>query len=174
MLHETKICRRLRSEDSRRRRTLTAKEKIYGQKIVCLIAVLCMALGFTACSGNTLANGDKGTDMKGGFVASTNGYVYFINGVESYTTTYKTGKVTKGALMRVKKTNLRQVTPHMKRSFPNLSFPTIKPRVSTSTENTFITPFRPPRTTKRRNEERPASFLQNETRRFRNFRKNRG
>ena len=65
-----------------------------------------MALGFTACSGNTLANGDKGTDMKGGFVASTNGYVYFINGVESYTTTYKTGKVTKGALMRVKKDKL--------------------------------------------------------------------
>lgn len=77
-----------------------------GKKIVCLIAVLCMALGFTACSGNTLANGDKGTDMKGGFVASTNGYVYFINGVESYTTTYKTGKVTKGALMRVKKDKL--------------------------------------------------------------------
>lgn len=65
-----------------------------------------MALGFTACSGNTLANGDKGTDMKGGFVASTNGYVYFINGVESYSTTYKTGKVTKGALMRVKKDKL--------------------------------------------------------------------
>ena len=43
-----------------------------GKKIVCLIAVLCMALGFTACSGNTLATGDKGTDMKGGFVASTN------------------------------------------------------------------------------------------------------
>ena len=65
-----------------------------------------MALGFTACSGNTLATGDKGTDMKGGFVASTNDYVYFINGVESYTTTYKTGKVTKGALMRVKKDKL--------------------------------------------------------------------
>ncbi len=65
-----------------------------------------MALGFTACSGNRLANGDNGVDMNGGFVASTNDYVYFINGVESYTTAYKTGEVTKGALMRVKKNKL--------------------------------------------------------------------
>lgn len=69
-----------------------------------------MALGFTACSGKPLANGDNGVDMKGGFVAETNGYVYFINGVESYSTTYKTGKVTKGALMRVAKSKFAGAT----------------------------------------------------------------
>ena len=69
-----------------------------------------MALGFTACSGKPLANGDNGVDMKGGFVAETNGYVYFINGVESYSTTYKTGKVTKGALMRVAKSKFASAT----------------------------------------------------------------
>ncbi len=69
-----------------------------------------MALGFTACSGKPLANGDNGVDMKGGFVAETNGYVYFINGVESYSTTYKTGKVTKGALMRVAKSKFATAT----------------------------------------------------------------
>lgn len=81
-----------------------------GKKIICLIAVVCMALGFTACSGKPLANGDNGVDMKGGFVAETNGYVYFINGVESYSTTYKTGKVTKGALMRVAKSKFASAT----------------------------------------------------------------
>ena len=74
-----------------------------GKKIICLIAVLCMALGFAACSGNTTIASDNGADMNGGFVAATKDYVYFINGVESYSTTYKTGKVTKGALMRVAK-----------------------------------------------------------------------
>lgn len=69
-----------------------------------------MALGFTACSGKPLANGDNGVDMKGGFVAETNGYVYFINGIESYSTTYKTGKVTKGALMRVAKSKFASAT----------------------------------------------------------------
>ena len=41
-----------------------------GKKIICLIAVLCMALGFAACSGNTTIASDYGTDMKGGFVGN--------------------------------------------------------------------------------------------------------
>lgn len=81
-----------------------------GKKIICLIAALCMAIGFTACSGNTVIAADNGSDMKGGFVATTNNYVYFINGVESYSTAYKTGKVTKAALMRVKKDKFATAT----------------------------------------------------------------
>ena len=81
-----------------------------GKKIICLIAALCMVIGFTACSGNTEIAADNGSDMKGGFVAATNNYVYFINGVESYSTTYKTGKVTKAALMRVKKDKFAAAT----------------------------------------------------------------
>lgn len=70
-----------------------------------------MALGFAACSGNTTIAFDNGTDMNGGFVAETKDYVYFINGVESYSTAYKTGKVTKGALMRVAKSKFGSETP---------------------------------------------------------------
>ena len=73
-----------------------------GKKIICLIIACLTALTFVSCGGKTIAK-DDGADPKGGFVATTNNYVYFINGVESYSTSYKNGKVTKGALMRVAK-----------------------------------------------------------------------
>ena len=73
-----------------------------GKKIVCLIIACFTALTFVSCGVKPIAK-DNGTDNKGGFVATTDNYVYFINGVESYSTAYKTGKVTKGALMRVAK-----------------------------------------------------------------------
>lgn len=42
----------------------------------------------------------------GGFAVEKGDYVYFINGVEDYTVENKYGKVEKGALMRIKKTDL--------------------------------------------------------------------
>lgn len=79
-----------------------------GKKLLCLIMAICFVLGLTACGGESIAMDNSAkTDatLRGGFVAETADYVYFINGVESYTTDYKTGKVTKAALMRTKKSN---------------------------------------------------------------------
>ena len=66
---------------------------------------LCCVFGLIACDETTIATDKAGTDntLHGGFVAETDNYVYFINGVESYSTDYTTGNVTKGALLRVKK-----------------------------------------------------------------------
>lgn len=98
------ICRRKQRYAFGRNRflqTAACKEFFYmGKKIICLIIACLTALTFVSCGGKTIAK-DNGADPKGGFVATTNNYVYFINGVESYSTSYKNGKVTKGALMRV-------------------------------------------------------------------------
>lgn len=74
-----------------------------GKKILCLLAAVCLAFTFAACSSGKTVAADNGIDRDGGFVAETKDYVYFINGVESYSTEYKTGDVVKGALQRVKK-----------------------------------------------------------------------
>lgn len=76
-----------------------------GKKLLCLIMALCCVLGLVACGETTITEDKAGTDstLHGGFVAETKDYVYFINGVESYSTDYTTGNVTKGALLRVKK-----------------------------------------------------------------------
>jgi len=79
-----------------------------GKKLLCLIMAVLMLVGLTACGGESIAmdSSNKVDTVQGGFVAETEKYVYFINGVENYTTSYKTGKVTKGALMRTEKKNL--------------------------------------------------------------------
>ena len=82
------------------------------KKIICLLAVVCLAVGLTACGGETKVEMDNSKVVEstnGGFSVETGNYVYFINGVESYSTTYKTGEVTKGALMRVKKSDLAKL-----------------------------------------------------------------
>ena len=86
-----------------------------GKKLTALLAVLCcLVVGLTACTGNvsiSMDNSSKEPAMatNGGFVVETGNYVYFINGVESHSTTYKTGKVTKAALMRTKKSNFAKL-----------------------------------------------------------------
>lgn len=79
-----------------------------GKKLLCLIMALCCVFGLVACGEDKIAADKAGTDstLSGGFVAETNDYVYFINGIESYETEYKDGNVTKGALLRTKKSNL--------------------------------------------------------------------
>lgn len=79
-----------------------------GKKLLCLIMAMCCVFGLVACGEEKITADKAGTDntLYGGFVAETNNYVYFINGIESYSTDYKTGEVTKGALLRVNKNDL--------------------------------------------------------------------
>ena len=84
-----------------------------GKKLLCLIMAICCVLGLASCGANSIPmDGSAKTDatLKGGFVGETADYVYFINGVESYTTTYETGSVTKGALLRTKKADLADLS----------------------------------------------------------------
>ena len=80
-----------------------------GKKLLCLIMAMCCIFALASCGEKAITMDHAGTDntLHGGFVAETNGYVYFINGIESYSTSYKPGEVTKGALMRVSKSNLK-------------------------------------------------------------------
>ena len=79
-----------------------------GKKLLCLIMAMCCVFGLISCGEEKIAADKATTDstLHGGFVAETDKYVYFINGIESYSTAYKTGEVTKGALLRVEKNNL--------------------------------------------------------------------
>ncbi len=85
-----------------------------GKKLLCFIIAVCCALGLVACSGTQkiAMDASQRTDntLKAGFVAETADYVYFINGAENYATEYTTGSVTKGALMRVKKTDFADLS----------------------------------------------------------------
>ena len=84
-----------------------------GKKLLCLIMAICCVLGLASCGAQSVAMDNSAkTDntLNGGFVAETADYVYFINGVESYTTTYETGSVTKGALLRVKKADFADLS----------------------------------------------------------------
>lgn len=79
------------------------------KKLLCVLAALCLVIGLASCNGDVSVPMDgSGNNVasNGGFVVETGDYVYFINGVESYTTTYKAGSVTKAALCRVKKSAL--------------------------------------------------------------------
>ena len=81
------------------------------KKIICLFAVVVLALALASCGANNALAPDESGAIKsnGGFVAETADYVYFINGVESYSTEYKAGEVVKGALMRVKKSDFAEL-----------------------------------------------------------------
>ena len=82
------------------------------KKISVLLLAICLLFAFAACGSKTVAVKDDSlasVASNGGFLVETDKYVYFINGVESYSTTYKEGKVTKGALMRTEKSNLAKL-----------------------------------------------------------------
>lgn len=98
---------------------MTSKLFLYGgqnimkfKKLICLITAICVVLGLASCGGETKVDMDNSgvvASTNGGFLVETKDYVYFINGVESYSTTYKTGEVVKGALMRAKKSDLSKI-----------------------------------------------------------------
>ena len=79
---------------------------------VAAATMITSTLAFTACGEYrlsdklTLPNTDAAVVSNGGFAVEKDGYVYFINGIESYTATNVFGEVNKGALMRVKKSDL--------------------------------------------------------------------
>lgn len=82
------------------------------KKISVLLLAICLLFSFAACGSKTVKVKDDSlasVASNGGFLVETGKYVYFINGVESYSTTYKEGKVTKGALMRTEKANLAKL-----------------------------------------------------------------
>ena len=82
-----------------------------GKKILGLMALLtCCVMIMASCAASINMDNSGYYGSNGGFAVETNDYVYFINGIESYSTTYKTGKVTKGSLMRTKKTNLTKLS----------------------------------------------------------------
>ena len=85
-----------------------------GKKLLCFIIAVCCALGLVACGGTEKIAMDNSArvdnTLKAGFVAETADYVYFINGAENYATEYTTGSVTKGALMRVKKSDFADLS----------------------------------------------------------------
>ena len=80
------------------------------KKFLCVLAVLCLAFALASCGGgNVKVDMDttgSAVASNGGALVETGDYVYFINGVESYSTAYKTGEVVKGALARVKKSDV--------------------------------------------------------------------
>lgn len=77
---------------------------------ICTAAVMSLcALSLPACSKFTPLGGDYAsgeTVSNGGFVVEKGNYVYFINGVETYTSDNTYGTPVKGALMRIAKTDL--------------------------------------------------------------------
>ena len=87
-------------------------KKILGLTLATLLAGSTMALagcGSTSYKGDELTPGYDSTaevSSNGGFVVEKGDYVYFINGVEDYTAKNKYGKVVKGALMRIEKSQL--------------------------------------------------------------------
>ena len=89
-----------------------------GKKIISIFAAATLVAGVSAMA----ACGDKnyvGTKLdyvasenaatsNGGFAVEKDGYVYFINGSESYTASNKFGDVVKGSLMRIKTADLKR------------------------------------------------------------------
>lgn len=87
------------------------------KKIISLVAVATLftsTLAMTAC-GDKPYKGDKLSDTpsaeatvssNGGFAVEKGDYIYYINGKEDYAEKNAYGEVTKGALMRIKKTDL--------------------------------------------------------------------
>ena len=79
--------------------------------IISAAVLACGAASLAACgySFTLLADvppADAVTSSNGGFVVEKGEYVYFINGVETYTSDNTYGTPEKGALMRIKRATL--------------------------------------------------------------------
>ncbi|MDE5897107.1 MAG: hypothetical protein K2H43_04775, partial [Clostridia bacterium] len=83
------------------------------KKLFCMFTAAALtagALSLTACGGSSFrpVSPDQAehVESNGGFVVSTDEYYYFINGVESNQSDNTYGEVVKGALMRIKKSDV--------------------------------------------------------------------
>ena len=80
------------------------------KKLLCIITaatLVCSAASLAACGYSfTPPEGGPGADAEvtsnGGFAVQKGDYIYFINGVETYTSDNEYGTPEKGALMRIK------------------------------------------------------------------------
>jgi len=81
-------------------------------KMICLVMLVCVAsLGLVACSesswkGSVTLKNSGAVIENGGFIAETENYLYFINGIESSTAKNEMGKPLKGALLVADKNDL--------------------------------------------------------------------
>lgn len=86
----------------------------FKKKAFCILTAAVMSVGalsLTACGNGfqpVAADNSGNVQSNGGFAVSTNDYYYFINGVEEYSAENTYGDVVKGALMRVKKDEVKQ------------------------------------------------------------------
>ena len=89
------------------------------KKILSIIAaatVLGATFSFVACGGETIkgskldgyVSSQNAAVSNGGFAVEKDGFVYFVNGAESYTAANEYGKVVKGALLRVPTADLQK------------------------------------------------------------------
>lgn len=85
-----------------------------GKKIFAAILALMLALALFAGCGGSFTSDPLGGDISGevtsngGFVVQKGNYIYFINGVESYTADNTYGDVVKGSLQRIHKDDLEK------------------------------------------------------------------
>ena len=77
--------------------------------IAIIVLAMCVVFAAAACDGKHVtlsADNYAAASPEGGFLAETADYVYFINGSEDYTVDNVYGKVDKGTIVRVKKSEL--------------------------------------------------------------------
>lgn len=77
--------------------------------LLLLIAILTMSFALTGCGEDVTPLSNVGGDVKSGngtFAVEKGDYVYFVNGIGDMTQSNKMGEVVKGALVRVKTTDI--------------------------------------------------------------------
>lgn len=88
-----------------------------GKKFLLILAALVLVLAMFAGCGSTYhfepldgydATSGAAVESNGGFVAKKGGWIYFINGVESNTSSNNYGSVTKGSLVRISESALAE------------------------------------------------------------------
>lgn len=86
-------------------RNISKKLLTVGTALVMGVSVF----AFAGCSTEPLSGDTSGeVSSNGGFVVEKGNYIYFINGVDDYTSSNKFGEVVKASLMRISKTDLNQ------------------------------------------------------------------
>lgn len=98
----------------------------FTKKALCVFtaaAITAGALSLTACGSSfkpVTPDNSESIESNGGFVVSTEQYYYFINGVEDYASDNTYGDVVKGALMRVKKEDVKKKENNAETVIPSL------------------------------------------------------
>lgn len=89
--------------------------------LLLLIAILTMSFALTGCGEDVTPLSNVGGDVKSGngtFAVEKGDYVYFVNGIGDMTQSNKMGEVVKGALVRVKTTDIGKVDAKIETVIP--------------------------------------------------------